>query len=181
MEIDAMPVPMLVDVVNGWGTVPRARADDRERAAIADLLDRHAVPPELAASCTDRVLERIADELYAVFAASGGRERARLVNALLTKSGVRPALACAGSRIRPTWLVPRERDALLAAAAVALRHRLAEHDAERLGTCASIRCGDVFVDVSPGAHRRFCSVTCQNRERVAAFGRRKAHQRLLEP
>ena len=69
--------------------------------------------------------------------------------------------------------MPRARDALLAAAAVTLHTQLVEHDPERLGTCASTRCGDVFVDASPGAHRRFCSVTCQNRERVAAFRRRR--------
>ncbi|HWT25192.1 MAG TPA: CGNR zinc finger domain-containing protein [Solirubrobacteraceae bacterium] len=58
-----------------------------------------------------------------------------------------------------------------------MRDQLAEQDSERLGTCASARCGDVFVDASPGARRRFCSVTCQSRERVAAFRRRNARQR----
>jgi predicted RNA-binding Zn ribbon-like protein len=55
-----------------------------------------------------------------------------------------------------------------------VRAQLAEHDPQRLGTCAARGCGDAFVDTSPGAHRRFCSVTCQSRERVAAFRRRKA-------
>jgi len=171
-----MTLPMLVDLVNGWGTVPRARADDRARPPIAELLDGHAVSPALAATCTDSLLERVADALYAVFAASGATERARLVTALLTRSGVRPALAVAPDRLRPSWRVPHARDALLAAAAVALRDQLAEHGAERLGTCASTRCGDAFVDVSPGGRRRFCSVTCQSRERVAAFRRRRARE-----
>jgi predicted RNA-binding Zn ribbon-like protein len=99
-------------------------------------------------------------------------ERARLVTAVLTECGVRPALRAAEDRIRPAWLVPRKRDALLAAAAVTLYAQLEQHDHERLGVCASTNCGDVYVDASPRAHRRYCSVTCSNRERVAAFRRR---------
>ena len=163
-EVQAMPMPMLVDLVNGWGTVPRAKAADRERPPVAEFA---------GGGFTDAALERVADRLYPVFAADVAAERARLVSDLLTSCGVQPALGVAGDRIRAEWLVPRRRDALLAAAAVALHGQLVEHEPERLGTCASTSCGDAFADASPGAHRRFCSVTCQNRERVAAFRRRK--------
>ena len=159
-----MPMPTLVELVNGWGAVPRAKGADRERPPVA-----HFAGGEF----TDAVLERVADRLYPVFAAGGAAERARLVSDLLTSCGVQPGLGVAGDRIRAEWLVPRKRDALLAAAAVALHGQLVEHEPERLGTCASTSCGDAFADASPGAHRRFCSVTCQNRERVAAFRRRK--------
>ncbi|WP_425554615.1 CGNR zinc finger domain-containing protein [Kribbella sancticallisti] len=43
-----------------------------------------------------------------------------------------------------------------------------------MGTCAADGCADVYIDVSARAHRRFCSVTCQNRTRVAAFRRRQS-------
>ena len=165
-----MPLPMLVDLVNGWGSVPRASADSRDRPPLAAFIERHAAS---GAGFTDAALERVADRLYPVFAAGGAAERARLVTDLMTRSRIQPALGVAGDRIRPRWLVARERDAILAAAAVTLHTQLVEHDPERLGTCASVRCGDVFADASPGAHRRFCSVTCQNRERVAAFRRRR--------
>ncbi len=174
LQIQAMPVPMLVDLVNGWGTVPRAEGGGRERPPVARLAEEHAVPDVLAPLLCDATLERVADALHPVFAAHAPDERARLVTALLTASGVLPALAGAGDRVVPTWLVRREEDAVLAAAGVALRDQLAEHDPERLGTCAAGGCADVFVDASPGAHRRFCSVTCQGRERVAAFRRRRA-------
>ena len=103
------------------------------------------------------------------------------ITSLMAKVGLYPSgghlvkrvIGVAGDRIRAEWLVPRRRDALLAAAAVALHGQLVEHEPERLGTCASTSCGDAFADASPGAHRRFCSVTCQNRERVAAFRRRR--------
>ena len=166
-----MSLPMLVDLVNGWGTIPRAKADARDRPPIAAWLERHGVED---AGMTDAALERAADQLYPVFAAGGAAERASLVTDLMTKSRIQPALGVAGGRIRPRWLVGRERDAVLAAAAVTLHAQLVEHDPDRLGTCGSVRCGDVFADASPGAHRRFCSVTCQTRERVAAFRRRKS-------
>ena len=166
-----MSPAMLVDLVNGWGAVPRARADARDPMPIAAFIERHAVSD---AELSDAALERFADQLFPVFAANGAAERARLVTDLMTRLRIQPALGVAGGRIRPTWLVTRARDVLLAAAAVTLHRQLVEHDPERLGTCAAARCGDVFVDASPGAHRRFCSVTCQNRERVASFRRRKS-------
>jgi predicted RNA-binding Zn ribbon-like protein len=165
---------MLVDLVNGWGTVPRAQAGARDRPPIDAFAERHGAA---GAGLTDAALERAADRLYPVFAAGGAAERARLVTDLMTSCGIQPALGVAGDRVRAEWLVPRRRDAILAAATVALYGQLAEHEPERLGTCASTSCGDAFADASPGAHRRFCSVTCQNRERVAAFRRRRQAER----
>ncbi|MFJ9036853.1 CGNR zinc finger domain-containing protein [Streptomyces sp. NPDC102406] len=60
------------------------------------------------------------------------------------------------------------------AAAVALRQYLGEQGFARIGVCTGGRCADVYVDQSPGGRSRFCSVTCQNRARVAAFRSRKA-------
>ena len=37
-----MPLPMLVDLVNGWGSVPRASADSRDRPPLAAFIERHA-------------------------------------------------------------------------------------------------------------------------------------------
>ena len=171
IEIQPLPLSLLVDLVNGWGTVPRAKADARDRPPLTAFTERH---PGSDTGLTDTALERVADAVYPVFAAGGSAERARLVTDLMTRARIQPALGVADGRIRPSWLVARQRDALLAAAAVALHTQLVEHDPERLGTCASTSCGDAFADASPGAQRRFCSVTCQNRERVAAFRRRKA-------
>jgi predicted RNA-binding Zn ribbon-like protein len=169
-EVQPMPMPLLIELVNGWGTVPRAEAGARPRPPIAAFTERHAGSH---AGLTDAALEQVADELYPVFAAAGAAARARLVTDLMTRAQIQPALGVADGRIAPRWLVPRARDALLAAAAVTLHAQLVEHDPHRLGTCASTQCADVYADASPGAHRRFCSVTCQNRERVAAFRRRR--------
>ncbi|TDD75375.1 CGNR zinc finger domain-containing protein [Actinomadura darangshiensis] len=122
----------------------------------------------------DRVLAGIADRLHPVFTTSGSTERARLVTGLLSETGVRPELHADGDLLHAGWLVQEERDTVLAAAAVALRDYLAQHDSRRLGACADRRCADVYVDTSPGGRRRFCSVTCQNRTRVAAFRNRRS-------
>jgi predicted RNA-binding Zn ribbon-like protein len=163
-------MPMLIELVNGWGTVPRAKAGGRDRPSLAAFAERHGAAD---AGFTDAALVRVADRIYPVFAAGGAAERARFVTDLLTSCSIQPALGVTGDRIRAAWVVPRSRDAILAAAAVALHGQLVEHEPERLGTCASTDCGDAFADASPAARRRFCSVTCQNRERVAAFRRRR--------
>jgi hypothetical protein len=46
-------------------------------------------------------------------------------------------------------------------------------DASRLGTCESDDCDRVFLDESKNGSRRFCSLSCQNRVKAAAFRRRR--------
>jgi len=169
-----MPLAVVVDLTNGWGTLPRKTAADRDAPPASDLL---GLLGESAAGMSDVDLQRVADRLFSVFTATSPRELATRVTDLLARSGVRPALDSDHGRLRPTWLVKHPRDLLLAAAAVALHAQLAEHGAERLGTCGADHCADVYVDASPAGHRRFCSVTCQNRERVAVFRRRRAAAR----
>jgi predicted RNA-binding Zn ribbon-like protein len=167
-----MSVPMLVALVNGWGTVPRDRGGARARPGLEAFGADHGVAD--AGALTDARLERVADRLYPVFAAEDDAERARLVTGLLTASGVRPALETHREGIERAWRIPGSRDPVLASAAVALLEQLIGTGGGRLGVCASGGCGDVYVDASPGAQRRYCSLTCQSRERVAAFRRRRA-------
>jgi len=110
-----------------------------------------------------------------VFAAADLGERVALVAGLLAQTGVTPALELTDTGDRPsaTWRVPGARAALLAAAALTLRHQLAEHDPDRIGICSGRHCADAFIDASPAGQRRFCSVTCQNRARVGAWRQRQ--------
>ena len=149
MYLEALTADELVALVNDWGTLPR-------RVGARDASDQG-----------DRTV--VADRLHPVFATESPVQRARLVNAMLAETAVRPTVRAAGS----AWSVPRKRDALLASAALALRDHLAAYP-DRLGVCADHQCADVYVDASPAGHRRFCSVTCQNRTRVAAY--RKRHR-----
>ena len=126
-----------------------------------------------AVAPSDAELVAIADRLYPVFAADGPEERAATVTSLLAESGVRPALRADGPEVRAGWMAESDTDVVLAAGVITLYVQLEQHESDRLGTCTGERCADVYVDASPGAHRRFCSTTCQNRARVAAFRRRK--------
>jgi predicted RNA-binding Zn ribbon-like protein len=179
----SMPVPAVIGLVNGWGTQPRLQAQEQDHpfppsATVQELLDLPGLP-EFATS--ERQLRRLADALYPVFAADSAAARASLVNDLLERCRVRPAVAAAGGRVEEVWVVTHDRDALLAAASVCLRGLLAGHGPDRLGTCAGVRCADAYVDASPGGHRRYCSITCQNRNRVAAFRRRRAAAKSVDP
>jgi CGNR zinc finger len=163
VRVQPMALPELVALVNDWGTVPR-RVGDRS----APPSGRSAADP--TDDPTDNPTD-VADRLHAVFAAADAVERARLVTAMLTDATVRPEVADDGT-LAAAWSVPVPDTALLASAALALRGHLADHP-DRIGVCADRQCADVYVDASPAGHRRFCSLTCQNRTRVAAFRERR--------
>ena len=59
-----LPMPLLVDLVNGWGSVPRERAAGRQRASAAELGTGKELPPVLA-GVSDDELERRVDEVLA--------------------------------------------------------------------------------------------------------------------
>jgi len=159
-----MPPDLLVWLVNEWGAAPRAAAGE-EGTPYPD-------PAPLGVpSAVD--LPAVADRLHRIFTQTHMNERVELLAILLTESAVRPALTLADGQPRETWQVDDPRQALLASAALTLRHQLAHHDPARIGTCTGRDCADAYIDASPGGQRRFCSVTCQNRARVAAWrGRR---------
>jgi predicted RNA-binding Zn ribbon-like protein len=148
-----MGLAELIALVNDWGTRPRQVG--------------HRAEPQLG---VDQVL--VADRLHAVFAAADPVQRARLVSAMLAETAVRPDVAAADNVFTAAWWVPKAQAAPLASAALALREHLVAHP-DRLGVCADRQCADVYADASPAGHRRFCSLTCQNRTRVAAFRARR--------
>ena len=164
MLVEPMPPDLLVWLVNEWGTAPRAAAGE-EGTPYPD-------PAPLGAAAGN--LAEVADRLHRIFAAPDSTERVRLLALLLAQTGVRPGIALAGGLPRETWHVDDQAQALLAAAALTLRHQLAAHDPARVGTCTGRNCADAYIDASPGGQRRFCSVTCQNRARVAAWRRRRS-------
>lgn len=45
---------------------------------------------------------------------------------------------------------------------------------DRLGICTAAECDRAFIDTSRNGTRRFCSTTCQNRVKTAAFRARRA-------
>jgi predicted RNA-binding Zn ribbon-like protein len=61
-----------------------------------------------------------------------------------------------------------------AGCATALAFAVGSHLAGRLGVCSADACDRVYVDTSRNAARRFCSTSCQNRTKTAAFRARRA-------
>jgi predicted RNA-binding Zn ribbon-like protein len=192
MLVEPLYPDVLVWLVNEWGSVPRVAAgEDQEPYPDTDLLAAllagsgvRSCPP---AALTTPALRQVADRLHHVFAAADLGERVDLVAGLLAETAVRPALeldpgldleqSMTASRPSATWRVDDARQVLLAVAALTLRHQLAEHDPARIGVCSGRRCADAFIDASPAGQRRFCSLTCQNRTRVAAWRQRQTSQR----
>jgi predicted RNA-binding Zn ribbon-like protein len=101
---------------------------------------------------------------------------ANWLNELLAAHPAHPHLAKDNGRWRvhhhpvDAGLVPMA----TAVSAEAMARMIGAGDGNRLGTCDSDDCDRVFLDASKNGSRRFCSTTCQNRVKAAAFRRRQA-------
>jgi predicted RNA-binding Zn ribbon-like protein len=117
----------------------------------------------------------VAAELRGVFeAVSTGAvdEAARQVNALLVRTGARPELERHDGQ--PWHLHFHAADNSLpdgwaAGCATGLAVVLGGELYDRLGVCTAPRCDRVYVDTSRNGTRRYCSTSCQNRVKTAAF------------
>ena len=146
--------------------------DDRTAAVGAVLLasgGREATWEEAAELCF------VAAELRGVFeAVSAGTvdDAAARVNALLIRTGARPELErhdgqawhlhfhAADDSLPNGWA---------AGCATGLAVVLGGSGADRLGVCTAPGCDRVYVDTSRNGTRRYCSTSCQNRVKTAAF------------
>jgi predicted RNA-binding Zn ribbon-like protein len=99
-------------------------------------------------------------------------DAARQVNALLVRTGARPELERHDGE--PWHLHFHAADNSLpngwaAGCATGLAVVLGGELHDRLGVCTAPRCDRVYVDTSRNGTRRFCSTSCQNRVKTAAF------------
>jgi predicted RNA-binding Zn ribbon-like protein len=117
----------------------------------------------------------VAQSLRAVFDANAAGDAdlaARRVNEMLAGTGARPMLDRHDGE--PWHLHFHGRDSSLvtgwaAGCATGLAVVLGSELHGRLGVCTAPRCDRVFVDTSRNGTRRFCSTSCQNRVKAAAF------------
>jgi hypothetical protein len=170
-----------VELVNEVALAPARggpASGHRSLPAIARIL---AVdPPSAAQLRADDVpgFEALAHRLHEVFAdlqagdvdAAAGR-----LNDLLANHPAQPHLAKEDGRWR---LHHHPVDATLVSmwtsiCAEALARMIGAGHGDRLGTCGGTGCGRAFLDVSKNGSRRFCSTTCQNRMKAAAFRQRQ--------
>jgi predicted RNA-binding Zn ribbon-like protein len=141
-------------------------------------------PPSVAALTQTHVpaFVALAGQLRDVFVDLQRRDidaAAASLNDLLAAHPAHPHLA----KERGVWrLHHHPHDAPLvpmwtAICAAGLAEMIGDGEARRLGTCERTDCGRVYVDVSKNASRRFCSLTCQNRVKVATFRERAGKRR----
>ncbi|MGH8238780.1 MAG: CGNR zinc finger domain-containing protein [Steroidobacteraceae bacterium] len=159
------------------------------RQAMAALSRMLAIDPPSAAQLSQAhvpAFVALARRIRSVFADLQGRDldaAAATLNGLLAAHPAHPHLA----KERGAWrLHHHPHDAPLvpmwtAICAAGLAEMIGDGEAQRLGTCEREACGRVYVDVSKNASRRFCSLTCQNRVKVATFreraGKRRVHRK----
>jgi len=146
---------------------------DERTAAVGAVLrasgGREATCEEAAELCF------VAAELREVFEAvdTGAiDDAAAQVNALLIRTGARPELErhdgqswhlhfhAASESLPAGWA---------AGCATGLAVVLGGDLHDRLGVCTAPRCDRVYVDTSRNGTRRYCSTSCQNRVKTAAF------------
>ena len=183
-EVVALPLPLLVNLVNAWGSAPR-KACGRSAQAHSTISAWRATSPlvwrQFPHLSVAQLME-VADLIYPVFAADSGRECAQRLSRLAEQAGLMPTLASEGWRVREAWRCAHAGHELLAAAVLALLELLrASPDASRLGTCRGLACDDVFVDHSPAGLRQFCSLTCQTRQRTRAYRAGKRESEASSP
>lgn len=163
----------LVAVVNEYG----ARAREEAGEADAPYPDPTSLPaaPVLAAGLDVPTLVTVADRLHPAFAAASLDEAVATLDDVLAASAPRPRANLVAGAARLGWEADDRLDAILAACAIALVAAVADpaRAPARLGECDAGGCCDVYVDRSPARTRRYCSTTCQTREKVAAYRRRQ--------
>lgn len=124
----------------------------------------------------------VATALRAVFeaaAADHADAAAGLINDMLASTGARPRLARHDGKPWHLHFHGAEESLVTgwaAGCATGLAVVLGTESSRRLGVCTAQRCDRVFVDTSRNVTRRFCSTSCQNRFKTAAF--REAHRVL---
>ena len=149
-------------------------------AALRRFLSEHGLVPHGAVGRRDLEEARaLRARLRQVFEASDDASAARLLNELLSETGVLPQITGHDGSDWHIHYVPAETSParlLTAVCAMGLATVMCEFGHERLGLCAAERCKDVFVDVSRNRSRRFCNETCSNRTNVAAYRARHKEQ-----
>ena len=100
--------------------------------------------------------------------------KARL-NALLALASPRPYATDHDGELHLHYARPDAGalEQLTTTVAMGLSQVVVQHGWQRLGVCSAEGCGNVYVDTSRNASRRYCSNTCSSRSTVAAYRARQ--------
>jgi predicted RNA-binding Zn ribbon-like protein len=171
VAVPALDVSRVVDFVNEYADPPRVAAGEQE-TPYPDPADVLAWPGRLPIAAVGDLVAA-ANVTFQVFSsAADGHALAELNNLL---RAARPSPVATESGLR--WTVDAPGEVLPAALGTCLLEWLMNHQQARLGTCHASKCVDVYTDASPAGRRRFCSSTCLNRHKVAAYRQRSSRRR----
>lgn len=163
------------------GGRPYQPPEDGELRAAVTAAIRAGKPDSPAVTLAEAAAFRaVAGSLRTVFDAVAARQMdtaARQVNTLLTQTGARPQLDRHDGEPWHLHFHSTE-DSLVtgwaAGCATGLAVVLGSDLRGRLGVCTADRCDRVYLDASRNGTRRFCSTSCQNRVKAAAFRARQS-------
>lgn len=138
------------------------------------LLDYAWARPTLNAEEIEQLV-RWCGSLRRVFGVSDLDHQVELVNGLLATGASRPFVSQHDGNSPHLHFVSELDDVVprvRAQTAAGLASVLCEEGGDRLGACARPGCDLVYIDTSRNGRRRFCSLRCANRVRVADHRRR---------
>lgn len=124
-------------------------------------------------------LREVAGRLREVFEAREAEaddRAARILNRLLGEVQARPELTAHDGQAWHLHFHAAAADpvaGLTASCATALAMVVGSDARDRLGVCQADACDRVYVDATRNASKRFCSTSCQNRAKAAAFRERR--------
>jgi len=150
------------------------RQDGDVRDSVAAVLYAYGEPEPVEITAAELAdLRQAGADLRRVFLAADLGAAADVINELLSRSARPPRLSAHGGQTGWHLHVDSSDDAplgewFLTSSCLALAILLAERQQRPAGICASPSCGRPFVNTGRGSERRYCSVPCGTRERVAA-------------
>ncbi|ADD44259.1 CGNR zinc finger domain-containing protein [Stackebrandtia nassauensis] len=153
--------------------------DEDQKVAIATVLSARKRDRHLLTATETTEIQALAQRLRPIFTAvslADHDDAAERVNALLRDTAAHPLLI---KHDGEPWHIHfhGDRDSYTndwaAGCATGLAIVLGSEHADRLGECTAPACDRVFVDTSRNGTRRFCSTSCQNRVKTAAFRARE--------
>jgi predicted RNA-binding Zn ribbon-like protein len=157
-----------------------ANADRNDPAWVPAFLDAHAewftggTVLQLSDSDVAQVGRTSGLVRDVAMAESEGEVKERL-NALLALASPRPYATDHDGELHLHYARPDAGalEQLTTTVAMGLSQVVVQHGWRRLGVCSAEGCGNVYVDTSRNASRRYCSNTCASRSTVAAYRARR--------
>jgi predicted RNA-binding Zn ribbon-like protein len=172
-QIFPADIAWIVEFTNEYADATRTAAEETDDPYVDVTTLENA--PWGAEELPTRDLTWIADRLFEVFDAESAEQCTEHLDAMLGGARPVPRFVANDGEYMLTWEVESARAAVEAACALGLVGLLVGgvQEATPLGTCEADACVDVYVDRSRSRMRRYCSITCQNRTKVAAFRARR--------